>query len=638
MKIDVYNKELIDTYDLFNSGEIVVLKWKNEDNFPLEYISSSISRFGYDKNDFLKKHIEYKDIIHKDDIKKVFESTKEYTKNKTTHYLQKYRIITKSGEERWVFDYTKNIFDKNGNIVSHIGYLVDMSEFINYQNKLEDTLNFLHRLIEAIPAPIFVKDKELKYSLCNRHFENFLQLSKDEIIGKSVYDISPKDLANIYNSADLELIEQKEQKYESSIQDKNGNTKDVIFFKSVLNNKDDSFNGIMGIILDITERKNLERTIQKERLFSETIFNAQENIILINDGEKVEDANSAFLKFFNVKDVNEFLKDANCICEYFINKDGRDYIDNTRYAKIWIDIVLSNQNIEYKAIIKDKDGIDKTFRIDVKKLDFYDETKYIVMLYDITKLINYQNKLEIKLQNDKEEMRENEKILIQQSKMAIMGEMIGAIAHQWRQPLNSIALLIQSIELAYEDELINKKFIDELEHKCMKQITFMSSTINDFRNFFEPNRAKEPFFIKKSIEKIVTLVIHQLKSNNIEIEISGDDFEVLGFYREFQQVMLNLINNSKDSILTKREKSNYIGKIEIAIDSSNKIVSVIDNGTGIKKEISDKIYEPYFTTKGKDGTGIGLYMSNLILQSSTNATLSFQNIENGVIFSIKFNT
>jgi len=224
-------------------------------------------------------------------------------------------------------------------------------------------------------------------------------------------------------------------------------------------------------------------------------------------------------------------------------------------------------------------------------------------------------------------------LLQQQSKLASMGEMIGAIAHQWRQPLNELSIAIQNLKYDYEDGLVDEKYVDKFIESSKKIILFMSTTIDNFRNFYRTDKTKEDFDVKEAIETTVFLQQAQLHNNNIDIEIKGESFFVKSYKNEFQQVILNLINNAKDALLEQKIKN-----AKIIIEIKDKTVTIKDNAGGIPIDILDRIFEPYFTTKeeGK-GTGIGLYMSKIIIEKNIKAKLSVQNSENGAEFRIDFN-
>ena len=237
------------------------------------------------------------------------------------------------------------------------------------------------------------------------------------------------------------------------------------------------------------------------------------------------------------------------------------------------------------------------------------------------------------------EVRDKEKLLLQQSKMAAMGEMIGAIAHQWRQPLNSLALKIQLLEDLAENNELNKKEVSKFVRKNMQTIDFMSQTIDDFRNFFRKDKEAVEFNVKDTIEKTISLQKAQLQDHNIAIETLLEDAYIKGYKNEFMQVILNLISNAKDAIEDRRKK---IGSFEGKIFISDKqiedkvVIKIRDNGGGISDEIKERIFEPYFTTKeeGK-GTGIGLYMVKEIVERM-NGKIEVKNIEDGAEFVIEF--
>jgi len=224
-------------------------------------------------------------------------------------------------------------------------------------------------------------------------------------------------------------------------------------------------------------------------------------------------------------------------------------------------------------------------------------------------------------------------MLQQQSKLASMGEMIGAIAHQWRQPLNELSIAIQNLKYDYEDGLIDEKYVNEFIDSSKRIILFMSTTIDNFRNFYRTDKTKETFDVKEAIETTVFLQQAQLNNNNIEIEIKGESFTINSYKNEFQQVILNLINNAKDALLEQKIKD-----AKIVIEIKDKSIIIKDNAGGVPAEIVNRIFEPYFTTKeeGK-GTGMGLYMSKIIIEKNIKAKLSINNSANGAEFRIDFN-
>ena len=232
--------------------------------------------------------------------------------------------------------------------------------------------------------------------------------------------------------------------------------------------------------------------------------------------------------------------------------------------------------------------------------------------------------------------------MAQQSKLAAMGEMIGAIAHQWRQPLNAIGLMIQDVRAAYTYGELDPEYIQSFEDRAMSQVNFMSKTIDDFRMFFKTDREKTVFSAMGAVKAAIELISIQFGANGISIELKSnfDDGEtnVLGYPNELKQVVLNLLSNSKDAIYDKRKHlgEKFDGFIWVSISKEDKLcINVSDNGTGISESVAGRIFEPYFTTKQPgEGTGIGLYMSKMIIKNSFNGDIAFKNSDAGAVFTI----
>jgi C4-dicarboxylate-specific signal transduction histidine kinase len=231
--------------------------------------------------------------------------------------------------------------------------------------------------------------------------------------------------------------------------------------------------------------------------------------------------------------------------------------------------------------------------------------------------------------------REQEQILIQQSRFAAMGEMIGNIAHQWRQPLNALSLLLQNISNAYETGRLDEAFIKRVNEKGIMLTTTMSTTIDDFRNFFKPNRNKELFDVSVQLNKVLLMMSASFEDNRIETILSLEpDLQVNGFANEFSQVLLNILNNAKEALI-ETQKDHRLIQIRGYRQASELCLEISDNAGGINEQVIDKIFDPYFTTKDEGkGTGIGLYMSKVIVETNMYGKLSVRNDQNGAIFMI----
>lgn len=235
----------------------------------------------------------------------------------------------------------------------------------------------------------------------------------------------------------------------------------------------------------------------------------------------------------------------------------------------------------------------------------------------------------------KQDLESKKLELIQQSRLASMGDMIGNIAHQWRQPLNSLALVIQKIGFYHERGILQEKDIKKDIEKSMMLVNGMSDTINDFRDFFNPGRIKNDFNISCAVRAAFSIIEPILKDKYIEYSYQESGEHIInGFKNEFSQVVLNILNNAKDALIDANVKNPKIS-VKISQLGSKILISIEDNAGGISEDLVERIFEPYFTTKeeGK-GTGIGLYMSKMIIEDHMNGSLSAKNFHDGMLFGI----
>jgi PAS domain S-box-containing protein len=235
-----------------------------------------------------------------------------------------------------------------------------------------------------------------------------------------------------------------------------------------------------------------------------------------------------------------------------------------------------------------------------------------------------------------EALREKEQMLIQQSRQAAMGEMIGNIAHQWRQPLNALGLYTQRLGVFYGMPDFNKEFLDSSIAKSMEIIKHMSKTIDDFRDYFKPEKEKADFYVIEAIKNTLSLLEGNFNNPKIAINVVEHDNPVInGYQNEFAQVFLNILNNARDAII-ERDIADARVSITICCDSRCAFVTVADNAGGIPDEIINKVFDPYFTTKGPQaGTGIGLFMSKTIIEKNMGGRLTVRNTDIGAEFRIE---
>ena len=236
-----------------------------------------------------------------------------------------------------------------------------------------------------------------------------------------------------------------------------------------------------------------------------------------------------------------------------------------------------------------------------------------------------------------EELRVNEQLLMQQSRQAAMGEMIGNIAHQWRQPLNTLGLIIQELPINHELGTFTKENLDASVAKAIQVISHMSQTIDDFRNFFCPDKEMVTFKANDIVTKTVSLIDGSFREQKISIEVSApEDIFIHGHPNEYSQVILNIMINARDAFVERSIPEPKSVLIRLYRENDRAVTTITDNAGGIGEEIMEKIFDPYFTTKGPDkGTGVGLFMSKTIIEKNMGGRLYAVNTGDGAEFRIE---
>ena len=243
--------------------------------------------------------------------------------------------------------------------------------------------------------------------------------------------------------------------------------------------------------------------------------------------------------------------------------------------------------------------------------------------------------LEESVKTEVQKNRDKDKLMLSQSRLAQMGEVISMIAHQWRQPLNSLSLLNQTILLKYDRNKLNDEAIDFFRTNSKKQIHEMSKTIDDFKDFFKPQKIKVEFLLNNVIHNLLDIIKPIYESNNVQINLSiKGDYRMIGYPNELGQAVLNILNNAKDALID-NNITNKLVSIEIMEVNQRVHLIISDNAGGIPDEIIENIFDPYFSTKDdKNGTGLGLYMTKMIIEEHMNGDITVSNGDNGAIFTI----
>ena len=365
------------------------------------------------------------------------------------------------------------------------------------------------------------------------------------------------------------------------------------------------FIGILGILLDITIIR-----------------------VIIKQIENLESGVKEFLKYLtNPLDYKENL-----------------HIDINSYDELGL---LSNAiNKKVKVI---KENLDEDYKLieeatltleHLKQGKLGNRLEEVAKSKELNVLKNVMNEMIINLEKKvKEEILQrtnNEKLLIQQSKLAAMGEMIENIAHQWRQPLGEINAVLMELQTISTYGKLEKEHLLESIKTCNKITEHMSNTISDFQSFFKPTKNKIDFSVLDACKKAISIIDDSLKNNNIDLVFDiKDDNIINGYPNEFSHAILNIISNAKD-VLVLRKISNPKIILSIKVGKRFTIIKIEDNAGGIHLENIDSVFEPYFTTKHtKRGTGIGLYMTKMIIENNMHGFVKVLNTTYGALFTIK---
>lgn len=337
---------------------------------------------------------------------------------------------------------------------------------------------------------------------------------------------------------------------------------------------------------------------------------------------------------------------------YYKNVEGKFLGCNTSFASL----VSSSRNevigktafdfFPYK-VASENTARDKelllTFCTSTSEFTFYtasNEMKHIILNKAVYKNIDGSVGGIVCIMDDITERIQQKQFLIQQSKLAEMGDMIAAIAHQWNEPLVELSALVQDIQTSYLLKELKDDEVKEFVNDSMVQIKYMSRTLNDFRNFLKPSTKKKLFSISKSFSEINEIIGKQVFYSNIKMNFNykneNEELLVYGYENEFKQVLLNIINNAKNKIVDKNLPINKKGNININIQRCQNFntIEIIDDAGSIDEKIINSIFEPYFTTKA-DGTGLGLYMAKIIIEEKMRGTINAKNDGDNVIFTIK---
>lgn len=511
--------------------------------------------------------------------------------------------------------YTISPIKTEGVVTGTLQICIDMTAQREAEHQLIKEGTLLKTIINTVPVKLFWKDKDSVYMGCNNLFAQDAGLHESsEIIGKRDVDFPWHEQAELYCQDDQEVIQNGVVKINYEEPQQRGKEEENWVSTSKVPLREESNGPIVGVVGSYTDITDIRRTrlqLKESETFYRTVFASVHEAVCILSNDIIIDCNDETMHLFEMNKQQligmNVLNIANIIeCR---ENSFAFYLDSAYHGDSMTtqcSLTLHNHNSEIKIV-----------EITFSGFGHDEKNKLVMVVRDITKRV------------------EEEKFLRMQTRQAQMGEMISMIAHQWRQPLaiiNAIASQMRLQAMISEDE---GDTIDNLI-KIEEQSTHLSHTISAYRDFFRPDKPKEHFRISTLINNALSLIDHTLKNHGIKIEkVVKQETNLLTYRNEILQVIIALLKNSLDAFI---EHGISNGEITITLDNDLDygVIHIRDNAGGIAPEIVDKLFIPYFTTKTKsNGTGLGLYMSRMIIEEHCHGVLEVESMGSETIFTIK---
>jgi len=560
----------------------------------------------------------------------------------SNHYIDDYLALATRIQEPYVID-LHNLKDKK------IGINKGYKNIIFYLQKLYPNIKFIEIDRDGLKQlkngklygyiePAFM----LSYKILN-FYHNDLKIMKtitpNRIQGSIGINKNKKELLPILNKAIEQITIQehnnilsnwKKLKYEREID------YTYVWYTIFI------FLVILFIIFTVYIKQNkLKKKIEIEKDKFENIFNqASDGMLILNNGI-FTDCNKAIVDILGYNNKSYILglslgelspkyqpdgqlsteKSSNML-DLVIEK-GHYYFEwkylNSKNEEHWADIMLTNISTDSQQVLH------MVFRDISDKKSLQDELQNIN--------VTLQEKVDLEVEKNKKQQL----MIIHQNRLAQMGEMISMIAHQWRQPLNNLSIISNNIILKYSKNKLDDTVIERFKDNSKKQIQLMSKTIDDFRDFFKPNKQITYFKLNDVVKSTLDILKPLLVKHSINVKFNFEEvLTVKGYSNELGQALLNILNNSIDALV---ENAIENKEIEIKLYTENEYIyiEILDNASGIPKEYLDKVFDPYFSTKSeKNGTGLGLYMTKMIVEEHMKGNIDVTNKESGALFVIKF--
>ena len=525
-------------------------------------------------------------------------------------------------------------------------------------NNLKQKVSSLNKENSAILFVLLFKDTTGKYFTYKQSFSQVKEVSKVPIYGLWDFYLDNGIVGGLLTSA----LEQGDAVSKMAIEVLNGKKiKDIPIIEKSPNVYMFDYKELKKFNLDISKYINDSiiinepASIYKEHtkfFFFLIALILILSIIVIILKANIQRREKVELELSNRLEFDKVLLDTIPNPIYYKNIDGKFLGCNTSFSTLVSssrDEIIGKTafdffplNVASKNIQIDQELL-TTFATSTSEFTFYtpaNEMKHIILNKAVYKNIDGSVGGIVCIMDDITERVQQKQFLIQQSKLAEMGDMVAAIAHQWNEPLVELSALVQDIQTSYLLNELKDIDVKDFVNDSMIQIIYMSKTLSDFRNFLKPSTKKKLFSISKALNEINEIIGKQVFYSNIQMNFNyknkNEELLIYGYENEFKQVLLNLINNAKNKIVEKKLDFSKKAKIEINIikTKTHNIIEIMDDGGRIEDKIINSIFEPFFSTK-ENGTGFGLYMAKVIIEDKMRGTISVKNDDEFVVFTIK---
>ena len=489
---------------------------------------------------------------------------------------------------------------------------------------LSESENRFRSYFNNSPESIVIMNDQGKFIEVNQAAMVSTGYGREEILNMYFPDVLPPEENEKARRAFRELSVDRHHQNEFRIRKKDGGYLDV-----VINSYLSKDNEYISFCQDVTDLKAKEHALKEsEEKFVTLFYSTPVSVIILTlDDKKIIDVNVAFEEVFGYR-KEEVVGRTSLEAGFVDSGDRRAFYDELEAKGI-------AKSMRYRFV--SKNGKHRYGLVSGVKLSTAHQDFLVATITDVSNLKEAEDKLsqlnqtlEERVRDEVEKNREKDLLMLKQSRLAAMGATIHNIAHQWRQPLNALGILIQNIRNHVSDPDFQTAYLANFERKTMDLVMHLSRTIDDFRNFFKIDRDKIEFKLKDVILQTVGIIEATYKNNYIRLDLKLDrDMSLMGYPNEYAQVLLNVLNNSKEAFVEKKVQE---PRVMIALDSNEEgcsVVRITDNAGGIPEEIIHRVFDPYFTTKNT-GTGIGLYMSKYIIEKRMNGKITLRNVPGGL--------